>query len=158
MADIALYRAKADGRNQFRYFDEPLKQNLRRDLDIETNLPNALANGEFVLYYQPIVDSVRKYCKKVEVSIRWMSDNGQLHEPEVFIPIAETTGFIHSLGGWIFETALCEMSDWLKRSDQNTVCFKLTQSELDVVSLPETVLHRIDVANIARHQPASSSK
>lgn len=152
MADIALYQAKESGRNRFRYFDAELKNNLKREVDIETNLPYAFRDGEFTLYYQPIVESVDGVCNRVEVLIRWMKNNGQLYRPDIFIPIAENTGFIHTLGDWILETALYELSDWLQLSEKNTVCVNLTQSELDIVSLSESVLRRIDMAGIERHQ------
>jgi diguanylate cyclase (GGDEF)-like protein/PAS domain S-box-containing protein len=108
-ADLAMYQAKEMGRNQYRQFTEQLHDQLQRYIRFSRELPEALANGDFYLCFQPKVDLAKKRIIGVEALIRW--DHAELGSisPFDFISIAEDTGFIVPLGNWVFAEACRSM-------------------------------------------------
>jgi predicted signal transduction protein with EAL and GGDEF domain len=97
-ADMALYGAKGDGRGTYRFFESEMdaKMKARRELDMD--LRNALANAEFELYYQPLVNLQSNEITAFEALVRWNHLVRGLISPAEFIPVAEETGLIVSLG------------------------------------------------------------
>ncbi len=130
IADIAMYQAKADGRNCYRFFDAVMQEKVEEEFNIESNLSDALTRREFSLVYQPIVPLSGGYCQRVEVLVRWIRDGQIVYSPDKFIPIAERTGFIRPLGDWILEQALTEMQPWLASSPNNRVCVNVAGVQL----------------------------
>ena len=114
-ADIAMYEAKKRGKNQVHYFTEQLNQKIISEITMENELKHALANHEFELYYQP------KTCVKtgkvmgVESLIRWIHPKKGIISPLDFIPIAEQSGLIISIGHWILQQAMQDQLDWQKQ-------------------------------------------
>ncbi len=84
--------------------------------------------------------------------MRWIRDGKELYSPGAFIPVAESSGYILTLGDYILETALSEMGDWLRESNQNTLGINLSQAELNSSTLSEKILSRIDHADVDRNQ------
>ena len=111
-ADAALYRAKSDGRSRIELFDVELYKQVRRRLELENALRHAVERDELKLKYQPIVDVMTKRVVGFEALVRWdHSEEGELG-PDEFIPIAEESGMIVSIGDWILKTACERMSKW----------------------------------------------
>lgn len=110
-ADAALYQAKQEGRNTYRFHTEALTRAARERLTLETRLRQALERQEFLLHYQPLVDCNGKPFG-VEALIRWQPPGEAMVPPVRFIPIAEETGLILPLGRWVVETACRQMAAW----------------------------------------------
>jgi EAL domain-containing protein (putative c-di-GMP-specific phosphodiesterase class I) len=113
-ADIAMYRAKEEGRGTFRFYSEQLNTHSIQRLEFESNLNGALNNKEFVLYYQPKVELASGRIAGVEALIRWVSPQFGLVSPADFIAIAEETGLIVPIGRWVVQTACAQNRAWQK--------------------------------------------
>nr|WP_285228693.1 EAL domain-containing protein [Planococcus sp. ISL-110] len=112
-ADLAMYSAKAKGKNNYQFFTEDLNEQVTRKLQLEKALHNALKQDEFQLYYQPQVDLRTGNLVGFEALIRWNSPTG-LVSPEEFIPLAEETGLILPIGEWVIKEACRQMKEWEK--------------------------------------------
>lgn len=111
-ADAAMYGAKQDGRNTYRYYAKTMTQEALQRLTLETSMRHALENGEFLLYYQPQIDTQSQKLVGMEALIRWYHPEQGLISPSLFIPLAEMTQFIIPLGEWIFKTACKQARSW----------------------------------------------
>jgi len=104
-ADIALYQAKADGRKIYRRFDAGIEARLQEKRKIEGELRGALAKGEFVIAYQPIIACASGVTEGFEALLRWQHPERGLVAPSVFVPIAEEIGIMEPIGEWILREA-----------------------------------------------------
>lgn len=110
-ADMAMYRAKDAGRNTLRFFDPDMQQAVNRRALLETELHNGLRQSQFVLLYQPQVDSLGRITG-AEALVRWQHPVQGMVPPSEFIPQAEESGLILPLGHWVMETALRQQARW----------------------------------------------
>lgn len=113
-ADIAMYRAKADGRDGFRVFEADMDTSARAITVLESDLRRALARGEFVLHFQPQVDLESGRILGAEALIRWRRENGDLVPPGDFLPSAEETGLITPINEWVLNHACQQAAAWRK--------------------------------------------
>lgn len=104
-ADAAMYHAKAMGRNNLRYFDPAMAQASAERLHLESGLHAALAERQFVLHYQPQIDTATGEIAGFEALVRWRHPTEGLILPDRFIPLAEESGLIISLGEWVLDMA-----------------------------------------------------
>jgi diguanylate cyclase (GGDEF)-like protein len=111
-ADLALYRAKAEGRDAYRFFDDTMGVEARHRRAYQTDLRNALANDEFELHYHPIVDIQTREIASVEALIRWRHPLRGLIAPAEFIHVAEETGLINPIGDWVLRKACSDAMHW----------------------------------------------
>ena len=111
-ADLALYGAKADGRGTYRYFESEMDARMKARRDLEMDLRQALANKEFELYYQPLVNLKSNEISTLEALLRWNHPTQGMISPADFIPIAEETGLIIAIGEWVLNTACKETANW----------------------------------------------
>ena len=111
-ADLAMYQAKEMGSGSFRFYDAYMNIKILERLLTENALRKALANDEFVLYYQPRVRTKDREIVGVEALIRWNNPERGLIHPTDFIPLAEEIGLIHALGDWVLETACRQGKAW----------------------------------------------
>ena len=111
-ADMALYRAKEDGRGVYRFFEPEMdaKMQLRRQLELD--LRRAAAVGEFELYYQPTVQVDDEHIVSFEALLRWHHPERGLLLPETFIPLSEEIGLINSIGAWVLKEACRVAMTW----------------------------------------------
>ncbi len=111
-ADLALYRAKADGRGTFSFFEPALDAAARARREIELDLRCAIATGQFALHYQPIVNLGDDRIGGFEALIRWHHPTRGLVSPAEFIPVAEETGLIIAIGEWAMHEACRFAAGW----------------------------------------------
>ena len=110
-ADLAMYQAKAAGRNTLRFFDPALQAAVAERVALEADLRYGLEHGQLVLFYQPIVDETGSVTG-VEALSRWAHPQRGMVAPANFIPMAEQTGLILPLGRWVLQTACNQLVDW----------------------------------------------
>ncbi|MGO2371335.1 MAG: bifunctional diguanylate cyclase/phosphodiesterase [Pseudoalteromonas prydzensis] len=108
-ADLAMYEAKAKGRNTYHFYSQELNAAANERLFIENELRLAIKAQQFALYYQPQVDSRTQHVVGYEALIRWFHPTEGMIPPTKFIPIAEATGLIVELGAWVLQEA-CEFA------------------------------------------------
>ncbi len=110
-ADLAMYQAKAAGRNTLRFYDPEMQAAAAARAVLEADMRKGLDCGEFVLYYQPVVDE-RERVTGVEGLLRWRHPVRGMVSPAEFIPVAEQTGLILPLGHWVLQVACAQLADW----------------------------------------------
>ena len=118
-ADTAMYHAKKTGRNNFQFFTESMNQAVLNRVDIEMKLRKALKNQELVLHYQPKFNLATDQITGFEALIRWRGKDRDLIPPDDFIPIAEETGLIASIGEFVIESACKQLHEWQQNGHQN---------------------------------------
>jgi diguanylate cyclase (GGDEF)-like protein len=111
-ADIAMYQAKERGRNTFTFFTQSMHEEILRYHRIETDLKNALADGEFHLLYQPQIGLTDGKVHALEALLRWQHPTRGLVSPEEFISVAEDSGYIVPIGLWVLERVCRQIRDW----------------------------------------------
>jgi diguanylate cyclase (GGDEF)-like protein len=111
-ADLALYQAKSNGRNTFRFFDTNMGQLALERVRLELELRDALEAGEFEVHYQPIVSIAARRQVGMEALVRWRHPKLGLIAPDRFIPLAEKTGLIHHLGEFVLRQACMDAVKW----------------------------------------------
>ena len=111
-ADIAMYSAKKQGRNNIKFYTKAMNQATLERLRIETALRNALERGQFVLHYQPQLDLATGRIVGVEALLRWRHPELGMVAPSRFIALAEDTGLIVPIGAWVMRTACAQMQAW----------------------------------------------
>lgn len=116
-ADQAMYSAKKEGRNRYHYFTPMMQDALHKRHQLTDEMREAIKQGEFVLYYQPILHVKTNTIHKAEALIRWMRHDGTLVSPADFIPLSEDTGMIVELGKWIFDEVSTQLKHWRAQYD-----------------------------------------
>lgn len=111
-ADLALYEAKKEGTGKIKVFRQWMLDKLQESRTLEHDMALALVNKEFVVYYQPIVDSFSREIYSYEALIRWIHPLKGLLSPDSFIPVAEKTGMINEMGKSVLEMACHEAASW----------------------------------------------
>ncbi|WP_294764824.1 bifunctional diguanylate cyclase/phosphodiesterase [uncultured Rhodoferax sp.] len=110
-ADLAMYEAKAAGRNTLRFFDPAMQALVAQRTALEQDLRQGLQRRELVVYYQPVVDA-QGGMVGAEALVRWQHPQRGMVSPSAFISVAEQTGLILSLGSWVLETACRQLARW----------------------------------------------
>ncbi|MBU4110253.1 EAL domain-containing protein, partial [bacterium] len=111
-ADQAMYEAKNNGRNRFRFYENFMQEKIQKRMTIAQTLREAIKENEFILYYQPIMHLRTGEIHKAEALIRWQKSDGTMVSPADFIPIAEESGSITQIGAWVFEEAVRQVQLW----------------------------------------------
>ncbi len=111
-ADLALYRAKGDGRGTFRFFEPVMDLQMQTRRVMEQDLRKALPSGEFELHYQPVVNLASNGISGFEALIRWNHPTRGMISPAAFIPLAEEIGFIVPIGEWVIRQACATAAQW----------------------------------------------
>jgi diguanylate cyclase (GGDEF)-like protein len=111
-ADLALYNAKAHGRNDYRIYHPDMLENATSQQSAESELREAIAQRQFELHYQPVIDAKTRHVCGVEALVRWRHPARGLIGPDQFIPLAESTGLIAPIGEWILQRACADAAQW----------------------------------------------
>jgi diguanylate cyclase (GGDEF)-like protein len=111
-ADLAMYSAKSAGRRTYRFFKPEMDVRMKARHSLEVDLRQAIIDGGFEVYYQPIVDLQSNRISGCEALLRWHHPQRGMISPAEFIPVAEETGLINELGEWVLTTACVEAATW----------------------------------------------
>jgi diguanylate cyclase (GGDEF)-like protein len=111
-ADMAMYAAKSDGRRTYRFFEPAMDARVKALRLLEIDLRQAITDGGFDIYYQPVVDLQSNAVSGCEALLRWRHPNRGMISPADFIPVAEETGLINQLGEWVLAQACAEAVTW----------------------------------------------
>lgn len=112
LADIAMYHAKMEGKNTYKFFNEDIRKQLERNLLIENELRRAISNGELFINYQPKCNLADSSLIGLEALVRWNNPLLGIVSPAEFIPIAEETGLINDIGNWVINAVLYQLHQW----------------------------------------------
>ena len=112
-ADVALYRAKSEGRGTYRFFTDAMDLEVQARVTMVAELAEGIATGQLFLVYQPQVDVDTGRIVGIEALVRWRHPKRGVVSPGEFIPIAEKSGLIVALGHWVLQEACRQMKDWL---------------------------------------------
>jgi diguanylate cyclase (GGDEF)-like protein/PAS domain S-box-containing protein len=151
-ADIAMYRAKASGRNRFAIFDADLRLEVDRRLTVERDLRSALARDEFEVHYQPVVSLADGSVVSFEALLRWTHREWGVISPDEFIPLAEENGLIVPIGAWVLGTALRQLAEWRSGGTDLSVSVNISPRQLADEGVGATVAALLAEAGV----PASA--
>lgn len=118
-ADVAMYRAKDLGKNNYQFYSRDMSARASQRLLLESGLRQAMKNNEFVLHYQPQVDIHTREIIGFEALIRWHSPDMGLISPIDFVPLLEETGLIVEVGDWVIDAACQQLKTWLDAGHNN---------------------------------------
>jgi diguanylate cyclase (GGDEF)-like protein/PAS domain S-box-containing protein len=113
-AEMAMYHAKSRGKNQYQFFSPTMDVNTNKQFALRNDMNKAIHNEEFVIYYQPRVDSTTNEPIGSEALIRWNHPNLGIIPPNQFIPLAEETGLIIPIGEWVIKSVCYQIKTWLQ--------------------------------------------
>ena len=148
-ADMALYGAKADGRGTYRFFEPEMDARMKARRELDMDLRKALANGEFDLHYQPLVNIQNNEITAFEALLRWNHPVRGLVSPAEFIPIAEETGLIIPLGEWVLRRACQETANW---PTNIKVAVNLSPAQLNSRNLTEVVVNALTASGMSANR------
>ena len=144
-SDIAMYHAKREGKNTFRFYDNAMNEAAQKRLRMENALRNALVREEFSLHYQPQVDMVTGKVCAMEALLRWRSEDMGSVSPADFIPLAEETGLIVPMGEWVLRTACRQAKAWLDTgSPVDRIAVNVSVKQFVQQGFPDTVRSVLD--------------
>jgi diguanylate cyclase (GGDEF)-like protein len=144
-ADIAMYRAKWDGRNRYVVFETGMQDTIQKRMELEMDLREALANNEFFLAFQPTIDLRDMSPTGVEALIRWKHPLRGVVQPDDFIPLLEETGLITEVGKWVLEEACSQGAAWRAAGHPIGMAINVSARQLDsdqiVTDIEEALSH-----------------
>ncbi len=151
-ADAAMYQAKARGRARFEVFDGAMRARTVKRLSVENDLRRALEREELCVVYQPIVSLADNSVVAAEALVRWQHPTRGLLAPAEFVPVAEESGLIESIGRWVLDTACVQAAQWhAERPDAPPlgIAVNLSARQFAQRDLEQTVLHALRSPGIA---------
>lgn len=148
-ADIAMYQAKASGRNKYCFYDSALSTEAKSRLSLETSLRRALERKEFELHYQPRIDLKSMRLIGMEALIRWNHPTLGAVSPSCFIPIAEERGYIDAIGEWVLQEACCQTQRLIRKLGHPLrVSVNLSARQLRLADLAQQVHNALSMAGL----------
>ncbi len=138
-ADIALYRAKASGKDCFALFEPEMQSAVLQRRGLKIDLQSALANNEFHLLYQPLFDLQTMEVYGVEALLRWEHPERGLIGPNDFVPLLEETGLIVEVGRWVLDEACRQVAAWRRSGFDLTISVNVSMRQLDTPALVDHV-------------------
>lgn len=151
-ADIAMYESKSDGRGRLKIFEAAMLHARQMRNQLIGELKEAIAGSQLVLHYQPIVRLDTREIEGVEALVRWNHPTRGLIMPDEFIPIAEETGMISDLGGWVLRTAVEQLKQWrtdpLTRRHRFSMRINVSAADLQRLEFVEDVREALSEADL----------
>lgn len=148
-ADIALYRAKGNGRGTFCFFETAMNEQIQARRAIEVDLREALGRGEFEVFYQPLFNLHAQHVSGFEALLRWRHPDRGLIAPSEFIPLAEELGLIIPIGEWVMAQACAEAVTW---PEHITVAVNLSPVQFHSSGLVGVVRRALESSGLAAHR------
>jgi len=148
-ADVALYQAKAAGKNQYVVFSQAMQNDVGRRISLEFDLRAALSDHQFFIVYQPIYNLEDLSIVSVEALIRWRHPTEGVIEPDEFIPILERTGAIREVGAWVLRHACAQMATWQSRGDTLDLSVNVSGRQLDSDLFIDEIRHALLVSGLS---------
>ncbi|HKK06646.1 MAG TPA: EAL domain-containing protein [Gammaproteobacteria bacterium] len=151
-ADIAMYRAKDQGRNRWQMFSGEIHELSRDVLSLETDLARALEREEFELHYQPQLDMQTQRITGVEALLRWRHPTRGMVRPDQFIPLMEESGLIGPVGEWVLDTAGRQLAQWRDAGFNDlTMAVNLSAIQFREQGLLDTIMAIVDQHGLPLH-------
>ncbi|MBK5260243.1 MAG: EAL domain-containing protein [Thermoanaerobaculia bacterium] len=147
-ADTAMYRAKDLGRNSFQYYAAIMNHKALEALEVENGLRRALAQNEFILYYQPLVDVKAGTVFGLEALIRWQHPELGLLRPDKFIPAAEQSGLIIAMGRWVLREACKQAAEWHRQGHRVIMAVNLSGRQFQDPELTTQVADALEISGL----------
>ena len=148
-ADLALYRAKAEGRGTYRLYEHQMDEIVKERRNLEADLKAALKNGELSLAYQPLVAAREAKTVSFEALARWTHPHRGAVSPADFIPIAESMGIIAEIGDWVLQEACFEAATW---PDHIAVAVNLSPHQFQSNRIIQTVVDALSKSGLPPHR------
>jgi diguanylate cyclase (GGDEF)-like protein len=149
MADLALYHAKAQGRNGYQFFEPAMLAETGKRRELEAELREAIARDQLELHFQPIIGMTNRTVSGFEALVRWRHPTRGLVSPDQFIPIAEETGIIADIGAWVLQRACTEAAQW---PSELRVAVNLSPVQLARPELLDLILCALVESGLAAHR------
>jgi len=146
-SELAMYRAKRDGKSQSIVFQPQFRQSSLSPIDLDTDLRRALDRDEMELHYQPIISMRDRTISGFEALLRWSHRSRGVISPNEFIPLAEETGLIYDLGQWVLGKACKQIAAWNKskeKEDQLEISINLSSRQFSDPNLVEGIVENIE--------------
>jgi diguanylate cyclase (GGDEF)-like protein len=144
--DVALYRAKADGRGVYRFFETEMVSRIKAHRKLEVDLRRSLVNGHFELLYQPIVNICDNRVVGLESLLRWRHPERGLILPAEFIPVADETGLIVALGEWVLRQACADAAKW---PSEIKIAVNLSPTQFRSRNLAQVVINALAASGVS---------
>jgi diguanylate cyclase (GGDEF)-like protein len=148
-ADIAMYRAKWDGKGHYLVFESGMEDEAQSRLELELDLQSALGNEEFFLVYQPTFDLQEMVPTGVEALIRWRRPGRGVVQPEEFIPLLEDSKLIVDVGAWVLREACAQAARWQQDGQSLELSVNVSQLQLDTDDLIDDVKAALAMTDLA---------
>jgi len=152
-AEIAMYRAKSHGRSRLQFWESGMQAPYSERMQIEADLRRALARNEFVLFYQPQVDTASGEVRGFEALLRWWHPQRGLLAPADFIPVAEESGVIVPVGDWVLRQASAQIAEWRKAGlPPVRVSVNISARQLESPDFVDSVMRAVQVYSLDGQQ------
>jgi diguanylate cyclase (GGDEF)-like protein/PAS domain S-box-containing protein len=150
-ADVAMHVARTESGQHSRIFEPEMHESLLRRLELEARLPTALERGEFVVFYQPVVDLATRQIRSLEALVRWQHPERGLVPPGEFIPAAERSGIIVPLGEWVLRAACVQTAAWQHDHPGLRVAVNVVVQQVRETSFSSVVADALASAHLEPH-------
>ncbi|KUR71666.1 hypothetical protein AQZ52_08615 [Novosphingobium fuchskuhlense] len=148
-ADLALYRAKSEGKSTYHFFEASLDEEARRRRQLELDLGQAVREGHFELHFQPLYSMTQQRLKGFEALIRWNHPERGRISPADFIPLAEETGLIIPIGEWVIRQACAQAASW---PGDISVAVNISPRQFSSPVLAQTIVQSLAAAGLPAHR------
>jgi predicted signal transduction protein with EAL and GGDEF domain len=147
-ADIAMYRAKFDGRNRYAMYESGMQDAVQERMELEMDLREALEKDQFFLAYQPTLDLAHMRPTGVEALIRWSHPERGIVQPGNFIPLLEETGLITDVGRWVLGESCRQGAQWLADGHRISMAVNVSGRQLDSDELIDDIREALDASGL----------
>jgi diguanylate cyclase (GGDEF)-like protein len=147
-ADLALYRAKAQGGGTFQFFAPKMVEALRQRKGLERDLRRAMQRDELALVYQPQIDLTSRRIVGVEALLRWQSPECGLVSPSMFVSVAESTGLIRPIGDWVLREACRQAKSWADQGCPLRVAVNVSPGQFRQQDMYEKMLEALSATSL----------
>jgi diguanylate cyclase (GGDEF)-like protein len=151
-ADIAMYRAKWDGRNRFAVYESGMQDTVQDRVNLEMDLREAVEQEQFFLVYQPTLDLSDMRPTGVEALLRWRHPERGVVQPDNFIPLLEETGLISEVGGWVLHEGCRQAAEWNRAGHEIAIAINVSGRQLDSDKLIDDIEEALQSSGLSASQ------